>query len=248
MELIELPHLAVGAPAQVAVPGLSQVDLGDPLDSSRCVEARCELARERLVVDESVRPRRGDRPLVEAHRVGMAALDARDLGADEYGSVLEVRWAVLGPLLELAMVSCQCLLVPGAFRGGCRIAERSPGQRGVELVVCQLEGCRHPKKSPRVFCRFDGGSVRTREEARLQLADPVPAGDDSQPRILRQMLLEPALVELGVVEGDELRGQAAEGPDESELSGDAVGDDAEPDLARELEGGVGLALTSSEGC
>src|SRR5258705_31601 len=29
MELIELPHLAVGAPAQVAVPGLSQVDLSE---------------------------------------------------------------------------------------------------------------------------------------------------------------------------------------------------------------------------
>src|SRR2546427_13104934 len=107
MELIELPHLAVGAPAQVAVPGLSQVDLGDPLDSSRCVEARCELARERLVVDESVRPRRGDRPLVEAHRVGMAALDARDLGADEDGSGPAGRLAVSGPLLALAVGGCQ---------------------------------------------------------------------------------------------------------------------------------------------
>jgi len=61
------------------------------------------------------------------------------------------------------------------------------------------------------------------------------------------MLLEPALVELGVVEGDELRGEAAEGPDESELSGDAVGDDAEPGLARELEGGLGSRCTSSRG-
>src|SRR5437588_759523 len=82
---------------------------------------------------------------------------------------------------------------------------------------------------------FDGGNVRTREEARLKLADEVPAGDESQPRILRQMLLEPALVELGIVERVELRGQAAEGPDESQLSSDDVGDVAEPELARELE-------------
>jgi hypothetical protein len=199
------------------------------------------------MVDKAVGAGGLDGPFIEAHGIERAALDARDLGGDERGAVLEVRRAVLGPLLELAMVSCQCLLVPGAFRGGCRIAERSLGQRGVELVVCQLEGCRHPKKSPRVFCRFDGGSVRAREKAGLQLADEVPAGDDSKPRILRQMLLEPALVELGVVEGDELRGQAAEGPDESQLSGDAVGDDAEPDLARELEAGLGLALHFIEG-
>src|SRR6267142_1756430 len=243
MKVIELPHLTVGTPAQIAVPCLPQIHIGDPLDSARRVEARGELARERLVVDESVRPRRSDRPLVEAHRVGMAALDARDLGADEYGAVLEVRWAVLGPLLELAMVSCQCLLVPGAFRGGCRIAERSPRQRGVELVVCQLE-CfrRRPKKSSRVFCRFDGGDVRTREEARLQLADEVPAGDESQPRILRQMLLEPALVELGIVERVELRGQAEAA---LELTQAALLHQVQAELS-EAEAGLVVAETMAE--
>ncbi len=61
------------------------------------------------------------------------------------------------------------------------------------------------------------------------------------------MLLEPALVELGIVERVELRGQAAEGPDESQLSGDDVGDVAEPELARELEAGLGLAKHFTEG-
>src|SRR4029450_7911919 len=61
------------------------------------------------------------------------------------------------------------------------------------------------------------------------------------------MLLEPALVELGIVEADELRGQAAEGPNESQLSGDDVGFEAEPDLARELEVRLGLALHFMKG-
>jgi len=37
-----------------------------------------------------------NRPLIEAHRRGIAAFDARDLGGDELGAVLEVRRAVLG--------------------------------------------------------------------------------------------------------------------------------------------------------
>ena len=76
----------------------------DLLEPARCMETRGKLARECLVVDEAVRSRRGDCPFVEAHRLGIPALDACDLGADERGAVLEVRRAVLGPLLELAMV------------------------------------------------------------------------------------------------------------------------------------------------
>src|SRR6266702_4580173 len=104
MKLIELPHLAVGAPEQVAVPGLPQVEMPDLLELARCIETRGKLARECLVVDEAVRSCRSDRPLVQTHRLGIPALDARDLGSDQRGAVLEVRRAVLGPLLELAMV------------------------------------------------------------------------------------------------------------------------------------------------
>src|SRR5260370_12716157 len=181
--------------------------------------------RNRLIVDEAVCAGRADGLLVELLGIERAALDACDCGANERGAVLEVRRAVLGPFLVLAMVSCQSVLVLSTIRGGCCIPERSPRQRGVELVVCQLEGFRRrPKKSSRVFCRFDGGNVRTREVSRLQLADEVPAGDEPQPRIFRQMLLEPALVELGIVESVEPRGQAAAVPDESQLSGEDVAD------------------------
>jgi hypothetical protein len=54
--------------------------------------------------------------------------------------------------------------------------------------------------------------------------------------------LEPALVEVGIVEGAELRGQAAEGSDDPELGGAQVGGQAEPRLALEAEPGFGLAL------
>src|SRR6266567_1419555 len=58
MELVELPHLAVGAPEQVPVPGLPKIEMREPLDAPRRVEARSEFARERLAVDETVRPGR----------------------------------------------------------------------------------------------------------------------------------------------------------------------------------------------
>src|SRR2546428_3858878 len=107
MKVIELPHLAVGTPAQIAVPRLPQIYLGDPLDSARRVEAPGELVRQCLVVDEAVRSCRSDRPLVEPHRVGIAALDARGLGGSEYGSVPEGSWADLAPPLRLWMRSSQ---------------------------------------------------------------------------------------------------------------------------------------------
>src|SRR5437870_12611605 len=55
MKVIELPHLALGAPEQVAVPGLPQVEMRDVLEAARCIETRGKLARECLVVDEAVR-------------------------------------------------------------------------------------------------------------------------------------------------------------------------------------------------
>src|SRR5207245_9027529 len=130
MKLIELPHLALGAPEQVAVPGLPQVEMRDVLEAARCIETRGKLARECLVVDEAVRSCRSDRPFVEPHRLGIPALDARDLGSDQRGAVLEVRRAVLGPFLQLAMVSCQSVLVVSTIRGGCRSSQGDPGKRG----------------------------------------------------------------------------------------------------------------------
>jgi len=59
-----------------------------------------------------------------------------------------------------------------------------------------------------------------RVEARLQLTDPIPARSEYEVRIGLQLLLKPALIELRIAERGEARGQAAESPDEPDLSGD----------------------------
>jgi hypothetical protein len=242
-----LAHFTVGSPPQVAVPGISEVEACNLLETARRVETGSEFVGERFVMKEAVCSGRADRPFVEPHRLGIAALDACELGADERGAVFEVFRAVLGPLLELAMVGRQCLVVLGTIRGGCRIAERSPRQRAVKLVVCLLKDCRHhPPKSVCVLGRRDGGNVGTREKARLQLPEPVQVGDEREARVFGQLLLETALVELGIVEGAELRSEAAKGLDEPEVRTDQVEDDSEPESAREIEPSLGLALDISE--
>ncbi len=80
------------------------------------------------------------------------------------------------------------------------------------------------------------------EDARLQLADPVPAGREREARNRFQMLLEPLLVEPIIVEGAEDRGQPAQRPDQLELPVDPVDNQTEPRLAREVEPGLGLPL------
>ena len=69
---------------------------------TRGVEPCGELVRESLVVDEALLARESDGFLVEALGVERAAFDACDLGADQRRTALEVRRAVLGPLLRAA--------------------------------------------------------------------------------------------------------------------------------------------------
>ncbi len=60
------------------------------------------------------------------------------------------------------------------------------------------------------------------------------------------MPLEPPLVEPGVVEAAEHRGQTTESPDQLELCGDEDNDEPEPRLAREIEPGLSLSLHLGE--
>src|SRR4029077_3653949 len=132
-----------------------QVKFGELFEAARPIKGRSTLISERYVVDEAVRAGRGDGLFVQAHRVGIAAVNARDLGANELGAVFEVFRTVLGPLLELAMVGSQCLLVRGTFRVSSHLAERSSRQRTVEFVVCPLKYSRRYRrpKSVRVSGR-----------------------------------------------------------------------------------------------
>ena len=127
---IELPHLAIGAPAQVAVAGVPQVRLRD-LRRIRAPRksARSALIGERLVVDEAVGAGRADGLLVQPHRVEHRGLRcARDLGADQRGAVREVLRAMARPCFELAVVGGQRLdVLLARIRVAVGIASRRRG-------------------------------------------------------------------------------------------------------------------------
>src|SRR6516164_7651453 len=90
IELIELPHLSVGSPSQIAGSGLPQISVCDRLEAARRVEAGSQLVGERLVVDEAVYPCRRDGALVELHGLERAPLDTGNLSADERRTIFEV--------------------------------------------------------------------------------------------------------------------------------------------------------------
>ena len=121
VEGVEVAHLAVGSPAEVAGPGLPQVGVGDRRGAARGVEAGGDLVGDRLVVDEAVRARGRDGALVEVHGVELASFDAGDLGGDEERAVLEVLRAGGGPAAERVGMFLEGCPVPAA-RGPHRAA------------------------------------------------------------------------------------------------------------------------------
>src|SRR6267142_3913259 len=97
MELFELPHLAIGSPAQIAVAGVLQIQAGNLLEATRRIEARSQFIGERLIVNKAVCASRTDGLLVEALGIEFPAFDPRDLGADQRGAVLEIVRAIRCP-------------------------------------------------------------------------------------------------------------------------------------------------------
>src|SRR5262244_2510082 len=105
IELIELPHLSIGAPAQVTVTSISQIRMGNGLEATRRIKAGSQFVRERLVVDEGACTRRPDGLFIELLGIEHPAFNPRDLRAHEGKSVLEVVRAVLRPHRKLSPVS-----------------------------------------------------------------------------------------------------------------------------------------------
>src|SRR5262249_45263616 len=117
IELIELSDLSICTPAEIPIPGISEIRPRDGLEAARRVEAGRQLVCERLIVDELVVARCLERRFVEALRIELPALDAGDLGADEQRAVLEALRAILCPDIELPLVKddgLQMLLAPVA--------------------------------------------------------------------------------------------------------------------------------------
>src|SRR5229473_8615644 len=94
--------------------------------------------------------------------------------------------------------------------------------------------------------RLEGHGVIASKEARLELADGVPALGKRQIRIAGETPLDLTLVKLLIVKGAELPRQPAERPDEPELRGDQVDDQAKPHLPRKREAIVEFALCLDE--
>src|SRR6516225_6699883 len=90
MKLIELPHLSVGTPSQIAPPRLSQVKMRNLLEAARRVKAGSQLVGEGFVVDKAVSACRHDGALVQVHGLKRASLDSGNLSADQCCTILEV--------------------------------------------------------------------------------------------------------------------------------------------------------------
>src|SRR5215831_17300397 len=122
MELIELPHLSVGAPSQIATPRVSQVEMCDFVEATRRVKASGQLVGERLVMNKAVYACRRDGALVQLHRLERPSLDTGDLGADQRCTILEVLQAILREGLKLPRMRRKCFSMLGGRVGAQGLA------------------------------------------------------------------------------------------------------------------------------
>src|ERR1700758_1331092 len=107
--LIQLPHLAVGTPAKIAVPSTPKVCMRDLLATTCRVEAGSELVGERLIMDKAIGMGGANGLFVKTLSVELAPLDTGDLRAHQCGAGFEVLRAIFRPYLELPMMGSQSL-------------------------------------------------------------------------------------------------------------------------------------------
>src|SRR5262249_21234433 len=92
-----------------------------------------------LAVDKAICACRRDGPLVQLHGFESAALDTSNLGADQRCAILEVLWTIRREGPELSLVLPKCFAMLGVRIGAHRLAPRSAGQRGIEVIFCLLQ-------------------------------------------------------------------------------------------------------------
>src|ERR1700731_3323014 len=134
IQLIELPHLTIGSPTEVAVPGILQICMRDLLETTCRIEVRGAFVGDRLIVDKAVFVRRPDGLFVKVLGLELAALDACYLRAYQRGAVFEILRAILRPYFELSVVCGQSLDMLLSLVGRCRIVGRGPGKCAVKFV------------------------------------------------------------------------------------------------------------------
>ena len=90
-------------------------------------------------MNEAIVAGRADRLFVEALGIELAALDPRDLGADQRGAVLEILRAILRPDLQLPVMRSDSVEVLLSLAGRRGVATGGSGQRGVKVIFGFLE-------------------------------------------------------------------------------------------------------------
>src|SRR4051794_3263432 len=94
---VELLHLGLGPPADVAGARLLQVRPRELGEAALLVKARGELAGDGLDLDEAAGARGLDRLLVKSHGLEIAAFETRPLGRHQLRARREVLGTALAP-------------------------------------------------------------------------------------------------------------------------------------------------------
>jgi hypothetical protein len=137
--LVELLHLAVRAPLEVATPGVPQIDLRDFLDAPAGVEPGGDFTRQRLVLNKAVVVGGSYRLLVQTHCISVPPFEAGDLGGHERAFVGEGRRIVFGPFAQLFLGRRQEVTPSLLLVGRTVLIERRHRQRRIVKVVEPLD-------------------------------------------------------------------------------------------------------------
>src|SRR6202034_1461908 len=131
---VELLHLAMGAPAVIAISRVTEIGVGDSLKAARCMEPRGQLIGESLVLDEAVLARQSNSLFVEAFCVETPIFDAGYLRRDQSIAILEILGAGLRPDFKLLVMLFQFCQKPRSIVDRGIVVVRRPSQRAIEMV------------------------------------------------------------------------------------------------------------------
>src|SRR3954447_17170522 len=165
---IELPYLAVGAPAEITIPRLAQMGVGGCLEAARMVEPGGRLMGNGFVLNETVVAGRANGLLVKAHGIEVAAFDPGDFRAHQCSAIFEIFGAVLRPDCKLPVVIGQRLEVLLSRALGRRFKSRSASESAVKVILRHFkEGVRCPEQAFSVQRCLDCGGAIPGKETRL---------------------------------------------------------------------------------
>src|SRR5579863_7604058 len=136
---IELPYLAVGAPAEIAVPRLAQMGIGGCLGATRAVEPGGHLIGYAFVLHETMLASRTNGLLVQTHGVDIPPLDPGHLRLNERRPVDKILGAIEGPGVVLLPVFRQPRAMIFAIFSRGRIIDCRMTKRIVEVVLRELQ-------------------------------------------------------------------------------------------------------------